>query len=63
MHDQWKLLSEQCTYLLTDDGLFSKHAEAPHVAAILNWLSPKSYQVLKNLNFEAERKEKNKVDE
>ena len=62
LHDQWKLFSEQCKYLLTNDGLFSKHAETVHIAAILNWLAPKSYQVLNNLNLEAERKEKNKVD-
>ena len=58
LHDQWKLFSEQCKYLLTNDGPFSKHGEAAHVTAILNWLGPKSYQVFDNLNFEAERKEK-----
>ena len=63
LHDQWKLFSEQCKYLLTNDRLFSKHAEAACITAILNWLGPNSYQVFNNLNFEAERKEKNEFDD
>ena len=63
LHGQWKSFSGQCKYLLTNDGLFSKHANAAHITAILNFLGPKSYQGFNNLNFEAERKEKNKVDD
>ena len=32
-----------------------------HIAAVLNWLDPKSYQVFNNLNFDAESKDKTKI--
>ena len=63
LHDQWKLFSEHCKFLLTNDGLFSKHSEPAHVAALLNWLGLKSYQVFHNLNFDAEGKDKSKIDD
>ena len=33
------------------------------IAAVLNWLGPKSYQVFNNLNFDAEGKDKSKIDD
>ena len=42
---------------------FSKHSEPAHIAAVLNWLGPKSYQVFSNLSFDAEGKEKSKIDD
>ena len=36
LHDQWKLFSEQCKFLLINDGLFSKHSEPAHIGAVLN---------------------------
>ena len=27
LHEQWKLFSEQCKFLLINDGPFSKHSE------------------------------------
>ena len=42
LDDQWELFNDQCKHLLTNDGPFSKHAEAAHITAILNWLGPKS---------------------
>ena len=35
LHDQWKLFSEQCKFLLINDGPFSKLSEPPHIAAVL----------------------------
>ena len=63
VHDQWKLFSEQCKFLLINDCPFSKHSEPAHIAAVLNWLGPKSYQVFNNLNFDAEGKDKSKIDD
>ena len=63
LHDQWKLFSEQCTILLINDGSYSKHSEPACVAAVLNWLGLKSYQVFNNLNFDAEGKDKSKIDD
>ena len=57
LHDQWKLFSEQYKFLLISDGLFSKHSEPAHIAAVLNRLGPKSYQVFNNLNFDTEGKD------
>ena len=57
LHEQWKLSSEQCKFLLINDGAFSKHSEPAHIAAVLNWLDLKSYQVFNNLNFKAEGKD------
>ena len=62
MHDQWKMFSEQCKFLLINDGPFSKHSEPAHIAAVWTWFDPKSYQVSNNLNFYAEGKEKSKID-
>ena len=61
MHDQWKLFSEQCKFLLINIGLFSKHSEPGGIATVLNWLGLKSYQVFKNLNFDAKGKDKTKI--
>ena len=63
MHEEWKLFSEQCKFLLINDGPFSKHSEPACIAAVLNWLGPKSYQVFNNLNFDAEGKGKSKIDD
>ena len=63
LYDQWKLFSEQCKFLLINNGPFSKHSEPPHIAALLNWLGWKSYQVFNNLNFYAEGKDKYKIDD
>ena len=63
LHEQWKLFSEQCKFLLINDGPFSKHSEPAHIAAVLNRLGPKSYQVINNLNFDAEGKDKSKIDD
>ena len=63
LHDQWKFFSEQCKFLLINDDPFSKHSEPAHIAAVLNWLGPKSYQVFSNLSVDAEGKEKSKIDD
>ena len=63
MHDQWKLFSEQCKFLLINDCPFSKHSESAHIAAVLNWLGLKSYQVFNNLNFDTEGKDKSKIND
>ena len=63
LHEQWKLFSEQCNFLLINDGPFSKHSELAHIAAVLNWLDPKSYQVFNNLNFDAEGNDNSKIDD
>ena len=63
LYDQWKLFSEQCKFLLINDGPSSKHSEPAHIAAVLNWLGLKSYQVFNNLNFDAEGKDKSKIDD
>ena len=63
LHEQWKLFSEQYKFLLIDDCPFSKHSEPDHTAAVLNWLGPESYQVFHNLNFDAEGKDKSKIDD
>ena len=34
-------ISEQCKFLLINSGMFSKHSEPAHVAAVLNWLGLK----------------------
>ena len=60
-HDQWKLFSEQCNFLLINNGPFSKHSDPVHIAPVLNWLGPKSYQVFSNLKFDEEGKEKSKI--
>ena len=57
MHDQWKLFSEQCKFLLIKDGPFSKHSEPAGIVAVLNCLGLKSYQVFNNLNYDAEGKD------
>ena len=36
LHEQWKLCSEQCKFLLIKDGPFSKHSEPAYIAAVLN---------------------------
>ena len=36
LHNQWKLFSEQCKFLLINDGWFSKHSEPAHIAGELN---------------------------
>ena len=61
--DQWKLFSEQCKFLLINDGPFSKHSESACIAAVLNWLGLKSCQVFNNLNFEVEDKDKSRIDD
>ena len=61
LHEQWKLASEQCKFLLINCGPFSKHSKPAHLAAVLNWLGPKTYQVFHNLNFNAECKDKTKI--
>ena len=58
-----ELFSEQCKFLLINDGPFLKHSEPAHIAAVLNWLGWKSYQVFNNLNFDAEGKDKSKIDD
>ena len=63
LHEQWKLFSEQCKFLLINDGQFSKHSEPVCIAAVLNWLGLKSYQVFNNLNFKAEGKDKTKISD
>ena len=62
LHDEWKLFSEQCKFLLINDGPFSKHSESAHIAAVLNWYGAKSYHVFSNLNFDAEGKDESKID-
>ena len=52
--------SEQCRFLLINNGPFSKHSELSHIAAALKALGPNSYQVFNNLNFDAEAKDKTK---
>ena len=49
--------------MLINNGPFSKHSELAHIAAVLNWLGLKSYQVFNNLNFDAESKDKSKIDD
>ena len=63
LHDQWKLFSDQCKFFLLNDGPFSKHSEPAHIAGVLNWLGQKSYEVFRNLNFDAENKDKSKIDD
>ena len=63
LHAQWKFFSEQCKFLLINNGPFSKHSEPAHIAAVLNWLGQKSYHVFNNLNFDAEGKDKSKMDD
>ena len=48
---------------MINDGPFSKYSKPAHIAAVLNWLGPKSYQVFNNLNFDAEGKDKSKIDD
>ena len=62
LHDPWKLFREQCKFLLINDGPFSKHSEPACITAVLNWLGLKSYQVFNNLTFDAEGKDKSKID-
>ena len=61
LHDQWKLFREQCKFLLINDGPYSKHSEPAYIAAVLNWLGQKSYQIFNNLNFDAEGKGKSRI--
>ena len=49
--------------MLINGGPFSKHSEPAHIAAVFNWLGPKSYQVFHNLNFDVEGKDKSKIDD
>ena len=63
LHDQWKLFSEQCKFLLINNGQFSKYSEPSPISAVLNWLGLKSYQVFNNLNSDAEGKDKSKIDD
>ena len=63
MHEQWKLFSEQCKFLLLHDGPFSKHSEPAHIAVVWNWLGTMSYQVFNNLNCDAEGKDRFKIDD
>ena len=49
--------------MLMNDGPFSKHSEPACIAAVLNWLGLKSYQVFNNLNFDVEGKDKCTIDD
>ena len=62
LHDQWKLLSKLCKFLLINYSPFTKHSELGCIAAVLNWLGLRSFQVFNNLNFDAEGKDKSKID-
>ena len=55
--------SEQCKFLLINNGQFSKYSEPSPISAVLNWLGLKSYQVFNNLNSDAEGKDKSKIDD
>ena len=61
LQEQWKSFSEQCKFLLKNNGPFSKHSDLAHIATVLNWLGLKSYQVFNNLNFDVEGKDKTKI--
>ena len=37
LHEQWQLFSEQCKFLLINDGPFSKHSELACIAAV--WIA------------------------
>ena len=63
LHDKWKLFSQQCKFLLINDGPFSKYSEPASIAAVLNWLGPKSHQLFNNLNFDAEGKDNTKISD
>ena len=58
LHDEWKLFSEQCKFLLINP--VSKHSVPAHIAVVLG---PKSYQEFNNHNFEAEGKDKTKISD
>ena len=60
---QWKLFSKQCKFLLINDWPVSKHSKPACIAAVLNWLGLKSYKVFNNLNFDADGKDKTKIDD
>ena len=63
LHEQWKLFSQKCKFLLINECLFSKDSEPACIAAVFNWLGPKSYQAFNNLNFDAEGKDKSKIND
>ena len=63
LHEQWKLFSKQCKFLLINDGPFSKHPEPALIAAVLNWLGPRFYLVFNILNFDADVRGKSKKDD
>ena len=59
LHGQWKSFREQCQFLLID-GPYSTHTEPPHIAVVLNWMGPHSYQIFNSLMF-PEDKDKKKL--
>ena len=59
LHEQWKSFREQCQFLLID-GPYSIHMEPVHIAVVLNWMGPPSYQIFNNLTF-PEDKDKKKL--
>ena len=63
LYEQWKLFSEQCKFLLINDGPFSKHSEPACIAAVLKWLGPKSYQAFNNCNSNVEGKDRSKISD